>query len=1484
MKLRMTNIISIIMLFAMILSLNAKDVTLEEVKKNLPKMLGANNVGREFYFSFIPCWETAGAKNDLKVYVSSGVRTKVVVDVPQRGYEKIKYTVPNDIIEFTLAPAIGQPYQMTAWVPPEPEKIWRGAGVHVKADDPIIVYGVTRYQYTSDGFLAVPVPALGKEYIIASFRDVASNSGQWLPSEFTVTAAYDKTKVLFTMGGNDWSKTVSGQLPEEMTSWNLNAGDVLMVSSLGQHADLSGSTIQASKPVGIISGNFCAYVPTNCGCCDVIEEMELPTNTWGTEYHVTKVVNRLKNSYIKIFAKEPKTNLYRDHLQMGFLRTAGGKEGPGYLDMRADEGTPRPIVISGDKPIGVTQFNTGQQDDGITSDPFQMILTPLEQYQKEIIFNTPGIRGGFGFSSNYLNLCYEATEYGTIPDDLEFASVEGGVFAWEKLMDKSPNPGEPFKKGADGKTYYSKTINLPGDGVYKLRSSRPFAAYAYGFSSYDSYGFPTSVALGDLTIVDTLPPEPEWMMDCSGNVNLDKARLVTDKPDPVENRSNLSTIYMHSDVSYNYKLYHGDFMPCEDQITTWRLETIDPTEDAEAFITFVDCAGNDTTLQITYNAPDIKLVDKNVDFGRHSVGDKSWKQMHLINFGTGDWVLNYLSLKLKDLLNNPQGFTIWNEQKTGPVALPVTIPAGDSLHFWIQFDATVEGTFWDSVGYGDTCFFFYKSYVEANVGMPIIDVSDWSFPATNVGSPSYGQFDVKNIGSVDLEITGYEGPFVDGKKVVAKIYSAKDLEELNISETNPLVLAPGKTVGFALKFTPDDTISYPDEIRFISNTIKTYPVGDPTLVDSVCLLSGRGLQSDLIATSYNWERKRIHRTAFPAGPYPATINAINADTCIKLYNGGNTPVTITKMNDITKTGDVTAFKFNKADLLNKEIAGNDSLIVQVEFQPTATGNHVYTFEFETNNPLITGVQTTLQGVGIVPRITTTNYDFGKTIINDFNHFSEQTVVITNQSVADWQFGDSVKIDDITLTNIRPEIIQAWDQFTEPFRLDKDPIALPFSIWLQPGETLEIPVDFVARVAALANASITTISDAEAEQTSNLTGAGLTPNSTIAGDQTLVCVGMIDSLNIDFNNNGETNVTIGAIDLSNTTQFTFINPAEATGFNLIPGESKTVKIKYSGSIAGIQNCIVTTESTPYLTIPAENAGWTIPLTVDLQGQAVDYTRQIEIAPKTNSTNVKIDNYFTKQVNLLPGDDLQSAKVIGLSVKVELNGDFLMIKHFDKDEPRNIYRVLDTDKDGIVLGSLFNNYPAGAFSIKNLLYVGNKNDKGTLTFEIMRNAGFGNEYITSPNGGELLGLTIGTFLPKQNTTTSSDLVVTVTPIEEDGQCVDIPLTTDNISIDKTCVFDIRKIVFSGGNFYLSSIKPNPVVGDEAVIEFEVANVDCQTRIEVYNSANQLVATPVDKIMQPGRYEVVVPVNTWSSGSYYYIMKAGPYEEQRRMIITK
>ena len=796
-----------ILLLAMLIALPtisfSADADVQEMKRKLPKLLGASNVGTEFFLTFHPPYPVAGGQNFMKMYVSAGVETEVKLEIPGKGYMKIQKTVPNDIIEFELNPGQALCYSKTTNDKPQVEQVWSGAAIHITSKDPIIVYGVIRYRYTSDGYLAVPVSGFGKEYIVASWPDPFGDT-RWLNSWTSIVSAYDKTTARVKFGGEDWTMTGGGKVPGETSMFLMNEADVVLIGTQTKHGDLTGTKVNGNKPLGVISGNFCAFIPTGVWACDVLIEMELPTNTWGTEYHVTPIYSRTRNSFIRVFSKETDTQIFRDGQALGLIPNSGGIHGDGWLEYRAAQGAPIPVVISGDKPINVTQYNPGINDDGANdTDPFQMVLTPLEQYQDEIVFNTPGIRGGFGFDNNFINIVYEATDYGTIPDDLMFAEVKDGKVEWIQLNTMEADPGTEFSVAVNNKRYFSKTVRLNHDGVYKIKAIAPFTAYAYGNSWCDTYGFPTSVALGDLSIPDTICPDPEWEVDCFGNADGE----VTDMPDEAAYRSNLSLIYMDSEFSFNYRFDYDDFVAGEDRRANWELEVIDKQQEARAELVFIDRRGNDTTIVIEFFPTLISIHEDEYNFGRLAVGETAEHTFWVINDSkVGDLDLTQLKLKY-----GTQGFEI----TSNPTA--IILPPLDSVQFTVKFTASEEGMFEDSIGVGDPCFFWYKGYVQANVGAPRIVVGRYDFGSVNVDASKYGMVTVQNIGTSALEIYSYTGPEL---KPVYKVMDWNAFNELGAepTDTEPWTIKPGVEQVFEVKFTPDAEDIFLDSVVFTSNT------------------------------------------------------------------------------------------------------------------------------------------------------------------------------------------------------------------------------------------------------------------------------------------------------------------------------------------------------------------------------------------------------------------------------------------------------------------------------------------------------------------------------------------------------------------------------------------------------------------------------------------------------------------------------------------
>ncbi|PKL77275.1 MAG: hypothetical protein CVV25_14785, partial [Ignavibacteriae bacterium HGW-Ignavibacteriae-4] len=766
----------------------------EELKQKLPLMMGQSNVGKEYWFTIPPCYEETTGNNFIKILIASPNKTRVVVEVPGNGFYKTKETIANGVIEFEVKPVEGQVvlHQARTNSTP-PAKVYKGGGIHVKSDDPIVVYVVVKYHYTSDGFLAIPVSAFGTKYINMvyqepNFKLYYSYSG--LASPFTgVTAAYDNTKVNFTMGGgpngDDAVELDGGRLVRtgETANVTMMRGDVWLLGIKDVEQDLSGSIFEANKPFSIVSGVHCANFPVGNFWCDYTVEMELPTYTWGKQYYVVPMAKRGFNGIIRIYASEDNTDVYRDSSYIGTIKKGGGATwGKGYLETRlwpmyVDVGPvqvqnpPKIATIHAEKPIQVMYYNTGTAEDGQggQSDPFQMVQTPIEQFQTEMYFASPNaLGGGDVFTENYINLVFELHD-NFMPEDLKFAeySSTGREPQWIPISQLFGGGYKEFKVQYKGKRFGTTTISLGTEGVYGIKSdSTRFASYSYGYAPYESYGFPTSAALRDLTKPDTNTPIPTYIQTCDGDVLKDMGN-VTDMPNDDAIRSNMADLYLVKELSENYlfdwRSKSGEFIPGQQRTLSWSLTVIDKKKYAKAVIYFTDRAGNDTTITVEHKPTEYEVT-----------GD--------LHYGTlaetgapvimKDTIRNLskttpLFVTRVELQNKNQGFSIDSYEPAGWTP-PMAIAVGQEVVVNVKFDPVValaggkKPIYKDSlgVGYGDAkfveCGFTYETLQDAYLGAPVIVVGDWDFGPLNIATTGTvtKAIQIKNDGDNALHITG----------------------------------------------------------------------------------------------------------------------------------------------------------------------------------------------------------------------------------------------------------------------------------------------------------------------------------------------------------------------------------------------------------------------------------------------------------------------------------------------------------------------------------------------------------------------------------------------------------------------------------------------------------------------------------------------------------------------------------------------------------
>lgn len=1172
------------------------------IKEKLHKYLGEpTNVGKDFWLSVPPplTQESVGWENFTRFFIVASGDANVRLE-QAAGISQNMFVPAGAVRAFNLKPGECQPflYAYSGSTLPPPAQVYTGKGIHITSDQPVVVYVVIRYRWTTDGYLAIPTQSLGTKYISSVYdgRPFGSSS---LPNMHTIVGAYDKTKVTVTLGGGVNSLTV--QLPGnkeahsgDVLKWTINKGDVIVISNKGPQETLSGSLIETDKPVASISGQFCTDITVFERACDYTVEMDLPMELWGQIYPITLIKQRKKPSWLRVFAKEPNTLVWRDGQEYAFFTqgvgAAGGTQNNAWIEQRVwPTGLdPATAVLTSDKPIYVCLYNPSQSDDNILSDPFSMIQTPIEQYQNKITFSTPSAPGGLPFALNWLNIVMEADENNLVPEDMEFGRVnEDGTVDWKtvrSLYGANLDLYFPIGTGSDtlifkdskykGKVFGQKHIDLT-DGAYAIRSKNIFACYSYGYDQYDSYGYPTSTALRVIS-EDVDPPMIFWTMDCDGNIQ----GTTTDAPDPDSVppvRVGLSIPEVDWDYTENYDLFKYDnsnFVPGV-KTTAWSLNIVDKDKPAKTIVIFYDRSGNVSRDTITYDPELIDLrevveYDQNGDLYEHSHGVVGLNELKTMRYEIQNmsisrtFTLKEVKLKFKD-----QNF------KIEPLGWDINTPFApkEIRPFTVTFQTAMEGRFLDSIGLSTECTDQYFARIMGETGIPGITVDDYDFPvqvlnASGTNPPVFStDLRISNKcngseGTQPLIITGFKNP------------TNPDFKHNLNTLVFPLTIQPGEQVSFKVNFTATAVGNFNDSIVFETDK----DLG----CDPVCLITAKVIKPGIIAQDFDYGKVRIDysKQAHTYQPTNDLITVANSSTGDDAAN-----LTINNIVFTPVTGNIGDFSFenNFASSLpsntmnnfkNVQVKPGEKTTPQkmVYFRPQTVGAYEFNYHLE-NTAEEVGSETkyVVKGYGVVPNMTLYYDNSGTQELNDVG-FGTITSGVPSEAVTrtlrivnaptDPANGDSLTITAINWgagisTNIA-------DLGNVPFIVDEAKLLNDYGtngaypIVLNINEELTFDVTFYSNTPGSFASNVTVVSDADETGNTgvfngdiNINGDAVRPRLNLVTTDLYSCLS--NPLNVDqtypnyqnmftVTNSGSKDVTVKKLEFvpsdGNATGYTF----------------------------------------------------------------------------------------------------------------------------------------------------------------------------------------------------------------------------------------------------------------------------------------------------------------------------------------------------------
>ncbi len=859
---------------------------------SVPFYLENSNLGTDFWVA-IPdnspntTWGWGGTIG-IEIVVTPIAKTDITIENPSFGFMK---TV-SDI----------EPYQtvifnedngglISGWVCTESEKI-SGKGIHIYSDEPIAVFVSNAKRYSSEGYMAIPTSAWGKEYYNCSYYDHYREdwwgNGIQNASGFIIVAGYNSTNVKIELKGKGkgYATTVQGNEIGEKINVNLGRGETYYVEGNAEVSavfDLTGTQITSSKPVGVISCHLKTTVPSSIPVQyyyydwwgDNLMEMLASTDKWGKTFVSCELTREAsgnrsgKGDMFRAVTSEPNNSLeckYYDRNSGSIIgQSPSVLNQPGKFSEHRDITQIDPDTNSqksiyglsfweSEKPIQLMQYAYSSQWDGDENwDAMQMMVPPIEQFVSNTVFMAPSSELEFG--TNELTLFAVADPADKNFETLKSVKLDGkSVVSLDGTIMANKIPGTNI--------HWIKRFVSPGAHV--ITSDTKICGYVTGNKRHCAYGWPITSGMDVLTTEDNNHPQYEVSGEC-GEYTVDVTENEADD-------TGLSRIFLINENSYNYTLEIDDpdrFIPANHiKWVKFYLKLKDELSEGKAMFAILDRAGNYVVDSVMYYPDKINIEQELIDFGLTRVGTEKVMKVNIENDGEEELEILSLSLYYGDKFR-----FIDNELTNG-----FSIDAGSSREIEVGYTPNkemIEYFNYDTLLIHSKCI-KYSIMLRGKGIIPHIEVQDYNFGDLEV----YEQKCLEEINGKGLKISN---PGTDTLNVV----NITDIEPpfiiTNPTPQFPFKIPPGKDTAFkSVCFFPEDSGSYNQTIAVISDAEE----GNVTLE-----LSGHAFEEE-DTTNVNYYTANENPELLSIEPNPIFGDMINinykidkySDAGIEIYN------------------------------------------------------------------------------------------------------------------------------------------------------------------------------------------------------------------------------------------------------------------------------------------------------------------------------------------------------------------------------------------------------------------------------------------------------------------------------------------------------------------------------------------------------------------------------------------------------------------------
>ncbi len=1411
----------------------AQNMTPEEVRKKQIRdhLLFNSAQGREFWIAIPPNEVASYPTQVLEIFVTASVQTQATIKSPTMGVNITKNVKPLSITTFS-----SETGETTfQWEIRRSEKV-TDKGLQITSPQPLSVYVLNAKSATSEGYLALPRSAWGTEYIHCSYYD--HNEIRKWKTGFIIIAAEKNTRVRITLRGRGAAGTLGGHNLGDIITENLDAGQTFMVQGNGETRgffDMTGSKVVADKPIGFISTHERTHIPSYdiWNGRDHLAEMMPPVHAWGKEYITIEYKRDSgQGDFFRVVAAEDNTRFICKYYSIqngeqlgtweGQMKNAGDFQE--YLQEHVQAGNKLKSIrgasiFTADKPILVMQYSYSAYWDGNDIfDPFMILVVPVEQYIPTTVFQTPSSKA---FQDNWFNIIAKHDPKDSKFEDLKSIKVDG-----KKVS--TLEPSFVLNKIPTKDLYWAKLRMDPG--AHKVSGDTEFGGYIYGFSTFDSYGWPAAMAINKLDELDTLEPElyPEGV--CGDyTIRATEFRNGEEGDDPRQVDQGISQIKL-LDGSYNYELDPNDFEPWPVNYDhTFYLNLIDPFKSGLAIYAVTDRAGNVNIDTLSYEPDSLKLDPETVAFGE--VRLRTTKEEIAVLENVSDSTIKILKIALQTAK--------FYEITDGAVPPEMELAPGDTHQIRIEYSPTRESLREDDLDIDSllvtTECLEYKWEINGRGVIPRIYVADWDALTIPVGetkciTEEKDGLRIRNTGTATLEIYGIEDI---------------DLAPFSMPETIPeftFTIPPGEEVYLKeICFEAVDTLDHYKDVVFKSNT-DTVPHNN---YKDTSHWHGAGMQPGPVITSVNWKERRV-----------LTVN----DSAVYMTNVGDTKVLVNSFKLDDENDNSMEILYNQITpketnielypLTENNSGKTTKITIPVRFVPQDEQDYenfvIPVFGDET---VETGtVRGRLEGIGILPKIDTLGYEFAEIrYIQGEQNISPETGQVKIRSTS--------QSADLYIESIEWE-----DPNQQEFEFTRTP---PSDTVITRGDSLVLDVIFhpsqpqatvVERVEVVSDAETGPDRDPRITHYPEVIGhsfqVGWSVNELDFGP-VLLCDPEEDHFTI-FNNSQNQDIIdvkinkfagdVTLFEITNIPDRISANDEGNVGVRYSPEYPRASEMQVEVEVT-FENSNVTEKDTTLV----KGEGYKVPVTLklpELDKNAAGIPVEIPITIVNNKANESKITEF--EIDVLYETDWMTWLPAGDTDNEIAQGEALV---------PNSWNVTGVETRDPVTGmARLRITAAGTMPVKG-----------------------GENVLVRPRFLLLLTESLTTFHPE----------ISLTKLENSGFgdrtiCI-IPDTTRGEVTINSCVIDLRHIEYTGDDYLLESISPNPVTDEGFTLKYGVG-LEGRTKIELHNSKGVLVDILVDAVTDPGYYEQQVKTSDLPAGVYFLKMQSGPFTKMRRIVITK